>query len=396
VTADELAQLSNTLFSITVALYSLGVVAFCAQLAFGRRPARSRELVGAGAPVESAAEPAVESTRGRRWGLIAMALTGLGLLAHVGILVTRGLATDRLPWGNMYEFATAVVLVAAAAFTVLAVRAPALRHIGAFVMGPVVLALVLIGLKLYTDAKPLVAALRSYWLAIHVTTAILGFGIFFVSGAIVLGFLLAVFVDQKVRLESAFRSVYLYSYAISFVACGVIWQWMFNPTLGIQRTLRAWGWESARFDWIATQDMAIYCIVICVLWHSAGLVMAILLAGLRGIDDELWRAARIEGIPRWRYYISIVLPQLGPQLVTAVVLLAVSVVKLYDAVVAMTNGGPGDATDVPTKFIIDNLFERQNVGLASAASATMLVTVVIIVAPMLYARSRANAAAGRR
>jgi cytochrome c-type biogenesis protein CcsB len=198
VTADELAQLSNTLFSITVALYSLGVVAFCAQLAFGRRPARTRELVGAGAPVEPAVDTADEPSRGRRWGAIAMALTVAGLITHIGILVTRGLAVDRLPWGNMYEFATAVVLVAVAAYTVLAVRAPALRHIGAFVMGPAVLALVLIGLKLYTNAKPLVAALRSYWLAIHVTTAILGFGIFFVSGIASVLYLLRTRYEAKV------------------------------------------------------------------------------------------------------------------------------------------------------------------------------------------------------
>jgi glucose/mannose transport system permease protein len=230
------------------------------------------------------------------------------------------------------------------------------------------------------------------------TTALINvglFGVFFIAGAMVLGFLLAVFIDQKVRLEGVFRTIYLYSFAMSFVACGVVWQWMFNPSLGIQRSLRQWGWESARFDWITTQDMAIYCIVICVLWHSAGLVMAILLAGLRGIDEEQWKAARIEGVPRWRYYLNIVLPQLGPSIGTAIVLLAVSVVKVYDAVVAMTNGGPGDATDVPSKFIMDNLFERQNIGLASAASATMLVTVVIIVAPMVYARSRANAKGGR-
>ena len=219
------------------------------------------------------------------------------------------------------------------------------------------------------------------------------FGLFFIAGAMVLGFLLAVFIDQKVRLEGVFRTIYLYSFSISFVACGVVWQWMFNPTLGIQRSLRSWGFENARFDWITSQEMAIYCVVICVLWHSAGLVMAILLAGLRGLDDEQWKAARIEGVPRWRYYLSIVLPQLGPPLGTAFVLLAVSVVKLFDAVVAMTNGGPGDATDVPTKFIIDNLFERQNIGLASAASATMLITVLIIVAPLVYARSRAKAAA---
>jgi cytochrome c-type biogenesis protein CcsB len=187
VNPDSLAALSDSLFSITVALYSLAVVAFCAQLAFGRRPVRSPELVGAGAPVPAADSPAADTppaddARGRRWGLVAMGLTVLGALAHAGVLVARGLATDRLPWGNMYEFATATVLVAVVAFVVFAVRAPGLRHLGLFVLAPVVLALVLIGLFLYADAGPLVAALRSYWLAIHVSTAIIGFGIFFVSG----------------------------------------------------------------------------------------------------------------------------------------------------------------------------------------------------------------------
>jgi cytochrome c-type biogenesis protein CcsB len=175
VTADpSLAELSDRLFTIGVALYSLAVVAFCAQLAFGRRPV----LVGAGSAPEDVPEP----ERGRRWGLAAMALTVLGAVAHAGVLVTRGLAADRLPWGNMYEFATATVLVAVVVYVVLAVGSPGLRHIGVFVLAPVVLALVLIGLFLYAEAGPLVAALRSYWLAIHVTTAILGFGIFFVSG----------------------------------------------------------------------------------------------------------------------------------------------------------------------------------------------------------------------
>jgi cytochrome c-type biogenesis protein CcsB len=196
VTVDPtLAALSDSLFSVTVALYSLAVVAYCAQLAFGRRPARARErqLVGAGAPLVPSdavptdamptdAVPRAAAEPGRRWGLIAMALTVLGVCTHVAVLVTRGMAAGRLPWGNMYEFATAVVLVATVAFTVLALRAPGLRHIGVFVLAPVVLAMVLIGLFLYTDDGPLVAALRSYWLAIHVTTAILGFGIFFVSG----------------------------------------------------------------------------------------------------------------------------------------------------------------------------------------------------------------------
>jgi cytochrome c-type biogenesis protein CcsB len=177
VTPDQsLAELSDQLFTIGVALYSLAVIAFCAQLAFGRRPA----LVTAGAP--SVGAPSAEPERGRRWGVAGMALTALGAVAHAAVLVTRGMATDRLPWGNMYEFATATVLVAVVAYLVLALRSPGLRHIGVFVLAPVVLALVLIGLFLYAEAGPLVAALRSSWLAVHVSTAILGFGIFFVSG----------------------------------------------------------------------------------------------------------------------------------------------------------------------------------------------------------------------
>jgi cytochrome c-type biogenesis protein CcsB len=183
VTPDSLATLSDSLFSITVALYSLAVVAFCAQLAFGRRPVRTPELVGTGgAPAPAEGEPPVEDARGRRWGGVAMVLTAVGAVTHAAVLVTRALATDRLPWGNMYEFATATVLVAVVVYVLFAVRAPGLRHLGLFVLAPVVLSLVLIGLFLYAEAGPLVAALRSSWLAIHVSTAIIGFGIFFVSG----------------------------------------------------------------------------------------------------------------------------------------------------------------------------------------------------------------------
>jgi cytochrome c-type biogenesis protein CcsB len=204
VTPDQLASLSDSLFSISVALYSLAVVAFSAQLAFGRRTARTPELVaaGGGAPAAVAQAPA-EDTRGRRWGVLAMGLTVLGALVHAGILVTRGLATDRLPWGNMYEFSTAVVLVAVVAYVAFALRAPALRHIGLFVLAPVVLSLVLIGLFLYAEAGPLVAALRSYWLAIHVSTAVIGFGIFFVSGIASILYLLRVRHDERVATGDA-------------------------------------------------------------------------------------------------------------------------------------------------------------------------------------------------
>ena len=201
---QSLADLSDTFFAVSVAVYSVALVAFCAQLAFGRRPVRTRELVGASGPAPGAEETAAPAGS-NRWGAIGIALTALGALTTLASMVTRGLATDRLPWGNMYEFATAVVLVAVVAYTVLAVRAPVLRHMGAFMLAPVVLAMVGIGLFLYAPAAPLVAALRSSWLAIHVTAAILGFGIFFVSGIASILYLLRVRSDA--RGESGSSSV---------------------------------------------------------------------------------------------------------------------------------------------------------------------------------------------
>jgi glucose/mannose transport system permease protein len=215
------------------------------------------------------------------------------------------------------------------------------------------------------------------------------YGACFIVACMVIGLLLAIFIDQRVVAEGALRTVFLYPYAMSFVATGLVWQWILNPELGAQAVLHKLGFVHARFDWIVDQDWVIYTIVIATVWQASGLVMALLLAGLRGIDDELWKAARIDGIPRWRVYASIVVPMLGPSISTAFVLLFVMVVKLYDAVVAMTQGGPGTASEVPTKFIMDYLFSRANIGLASAASIVLLATVLAILAPFFYARSRA-------
>lgn len=215
---------------------------------------------------------------------------------------------------------------------------------------------------------------------------ILIFGVLFIAGCLLLGFLLAVFIDQNVRAEGVFRTVFLYPYAMSFVVTGVAWQWFLNPGLGLQKLVRDMGFESFTFDWIVNQEMAIYTIVIAGLWHGAGLTMAILLAGLRGVDSDLWKAARVDGIPTWRVYLSVVLPLLRPMVVTATVLLATSVVKLYDLVVAMTLGGPGIATEVPAKFVMDHLFERNNIALGTAAATIMLITVVAILAPWVYAK----------
>src|SRR6202023_4049908 len=149
----------------------------------------------------------------------------------------------------------------------------------------------------------------------------------------------------------------------------------------------------AKFDWLVRQDRVIYCLVIAAVWHASGLVMAIMLAGLRGIDPEIWKAARIDGLPPWRVHLSIVIPMLGASFATASVLLATSVVRLYDLSVAMTNGGPGLASEVPAKFVMDHLFERGNLALPNAPATSMLITVAAVVAPWLYWQHRSR---GRR
>ena len=194
------------------------------------------------------------------------------------------------------------------------------------------------------------------------------FGVLDIFGTLGLGVLLAVVIDRQVRFEGAFRTVFLYPLSISFIVTGLTWQWVLSPTIGVQNFVRGLGWSDFVFDWITRPDRAIYTLVFAGVWHQSGLIMAIMLAGLRGIDRDIWRVTRIEAIPPWRVYLSIVLPMLRPLLVTCIVLIAIAVVKSYDLVVAMTGGGPGYASDLPGKFVVDFAFERANIGQASAAA----------------------------
>jgi glucose/mannose transport system permease protein len=210
------------------------------------------------------------------------------------------------------------------------------------------------------------------------------FGALTIAGSLIVGTLLAILIDQKVRFEGAFRTVLLYPLSMSFIVTGLAWQWVLSPEIGIQHLVQNLGWEGFEFDWLGDPDRAVYTLVFAAIWHQAGLIMAIMLAGLRGVDTEIWRAARVEGISRTRTYLSIVLPMLRPQVVTCVVLLAAAVVKSYDLVVAMTSGGPGNASDLPAKFVVDLTFERANLGLASAGAIVMLVSVFAALSPYLY------------
>jgi glucose/mannose transport system permease protein len=217
------------------------------------------------------------------------------------------------------------------------------------------------------------------------------FGCLFIVTTLVLGFLLAVLIDQRVRAESLLRSIFLYPFSMSFIVTGLAWRWLLDPTLGIEQVAHHLGFAGFRFDWLMRPERVVYTLVLAAVWHASGLVMAIMLAGLRGVDPDIWKATRVDGIPMWRVYIFVVAPLLRGSFATATILLATSVARLYDLVVAMTSGGPGISSEVPAKFVMDYLFDRGNVGLATAAATSMLITVVAIIAPLLYwQRSRSS------
>lgn len=210
------------------------------------------------------------------------------------------------------------------------------------------------------------------------------YGICMLVLSLAIGFVLAALMDQKIRFENAFRTIYLYPFALSFIVTGLVWQWILNPDFGVQNVIRRLGFESFTFDPLYNQDIVIFGILIAALWQGTGLIMCIMLAGLRGIDEDIWKAARVDGIPTWKTYVFIVVPMMRPVFITALVLIGSAIVKVYDLVVAQTGGGPGIASEVPAKYVYQTMFYAQNLGQGFAASTMMLVPVVILVVPWAY------------
>ncbi|MFN4058786.1 MAG: carbohydrate ABC transporter permease [Roseinatronobacter sp.] len=203
-----------------------------------------------------------------------------------------------------------------------------------------------------------------------------------------LGFLLAALLDRKIRFEDTFRTIFLYPFALSFIVTGLVWQWILNPDFGVQSIVRGMGFSTFTFDPLYNPDLVLIGLLIAGLWQGTGLIMVIMLAGLRGIDEDIWKATRVDGIPVWKTYIVVIIPMMKPVFVTALVLVTSGIVKLYDLVVAMTSGGPGISSEVPAKYVYDTLFTRQNLGQGFAASTMMLVTVAIILIPWAYMQFR--------
>lgn len=233
------------------------------------------------------------------------------------------------------------------------------------------------------------------WATPRWTVALMNLGIFstlFIGISLVIGILLAILLDQRVRVEGVIRTIYLYPMALSFIVTGTVWKWLLNPGLGLERLVREAGWSDFTFDWLVNPERAIYTVVIAAVWQSSGYAMALFLAGLRSVDDEVLKAAAIDGAGPIRTYASIVLPILRPVLLSTVIILAHLAIKSFDLVVALTGGGPGYATDMPATFMYAFAFQRSELGVAAASAVMMLMTVVAIIVPYLYSELRSTRA----
>lgn len=226
-----------------------------------------------------------------------------------------------------------------------------------------------------------------WWLALSNLAV---FGGLFIVACLAMGLLLAILLDQRIRAEGAIRAVFLYPLALSFIVTGTAWKWILDPSIGVQKVINDLGWESFVFDWIKNPDMAIYTVVIAGIWQSSGFVMALFLAGLRGIDDSIIKAAKVDGASMPTIYRRIILPSLRPVFFSSFMILAHIAIKSFDLVMALTGGGPGFATDLPATFMYAFAFTRNQIGMGAASSIIMLMIVVSIVVPFMYSELRSS------
>lgn len=227
--------------------------------------------------------------------------------------------------------------------------------------------------------------LENWWLSLSNLWVFAGL---YILIAMAMGLALAILIDQKIRLESGFRSIFLYPMALSFIVTGTAWKWLLDPGVGLEHTLRTLGFSNFSFGWIKDSEMAIYCVVIAAVWQTAGFVMAMFLAGMRGVDGEQINAARLDGANTWQIYQRIIVPQLGPVFISAFVILAHMAIKSYDLVIALTNGGPGRSTWLPSVFMYQYTFTRNEMAVGAASSVLMLLGIAIVVLPYLYSELR--------
>jgi glucose/mannose transport system permease protein len=214
------------------------------------------------------------------------------------------------------------------------------------------------------------------------------FGGLYIIICSVIGLGLAILLDQKIRAEGLLRPIYLYPMALSFIVTGTAWKWFLDPGIGLENTMHLWGWESFSFTWIKDRNYAIYCVVIAAVWQSSGFVMAMFLAGLRGVDNEIIKAAQVDGATPFMTYRRIIIPLMRPIFLSAFVVLAHLAIKAYDLVIALTGGGPGQATELPATFMYSYTFTRNQMGIGASSAIVMLAMIFSIIVPYLYSEIR--------
>jgi glucose/mannose transport system permease protein len=204
-----------------------------------------------------------------------------------------------------------------------------------------------------------------------------------------LGLLLAVVLDRKIKGEVFFRNLYLAPYAISLIVTGVVWRWVLSPgtaqggATGVNMLLEAVGLGFLKNGWYTDPNIGIKAVVIAAVWQMAGYTMALYLAGLRGISEEIREAARVDGASEFQIFRYIVLPLLQPVTISATIILGHQSLKIFDLISSMTGPGPGFSTDVPAYYMFDTVFRGNFFARGAAISIIMLILVSILVVPYI-------------
>ncbi|MBP7000880.1 carbohydrate ABC transporter permease [Amaricoccus sp.] len=204
---------------------------------------------------------------------------------------------------------------------------------------------------------------------------------FYVAGSMAIGLLLAILIDQRVRAEAAWRTIFLYPLAVSFVVTGTVWSWLYSPTAGIEFLVRALGWSDFSFALTTSREHAIWAVILTGIWQSSGFAMALFLAGLRSVDGDLVKAAAIDGASAFRTYRKVILPSIRPIFIAVAVVLLQFAIKTFDLVVALTGGGPGISTTFPAIFVYDLMFQRGQIAIGAAAAIMMLLALAVVLVP---------------
>jgi glucose/mannose transport system permease protein len=223
------------------------------------------------------------------------------------------------------------------------------------------------------------------------------FSVLYVVLALAIGLALAIAIDQRVRGEAIWRTIFLYPLAVSFIVTGTVWSWLYSPNAGIEFLVRSLGWHDFTFRLTTSKDTAIYAIIATGVWQSSGFAMALFLAGLRSVDPDLVKAAQIDGAGAARIYRKVILPSIVPIFVAVIVVLLQFAIKTFDLVVALTGGGPGISTTFPAIYVYDLMFQRGQIAIGAAASIMILLALAVVLVP--YAvwttwRSHRGAAGG--